>query len=59
MSPAKVLVPLTDKLVTPVTGPLKIAVPVMVKPLEPPVIPVVVTDEPIKARSPLRVTASL
>ena len=29
---AKVLVPLTDKLVTPVTGPLKIAAPVMVRP---------------------------
>ena len=59
MLPAKVLVPLTDKLVTPVTAPLKIAAPVMVKPLEPPVIPLVVIDEPVKVRSPLRVTAPL
>ena len=58
MLPAKVLVPLTDKLVTPLTAPLKIAAPEMVKALVPPVIPLVVTDEPVKVRLPLRVTTS-
>ena len=60
MFPAKVLVLLTDKLVTPVTAPLKMLAPVMVKPLLPPVIPLVVIVVPVKVRSaPLKVTAPL
>ena len=60
MLPAKVLVLLTDKFVTPVTAPLNTAAPVMIKPLLPPVIPLVVMVVPVKVRSaPFKVTAPL
>ena len=56
---AKVLVPLTDKLVTPDTAPLKTPAPVIVKPLPPPVTPLEVMVVAVKVLSPLRVIAPL
>ena len=56
----RVLKPLTDKLVTPVTAPLKTDAPVIVKPCAPPSIPLVVIVLPDNVRSaPLKVRVLL
>ena len=58
MLPAKLLVLLTDKFVTPVTAPLNTPAPVIVKLFVPPVMPLVVMVVPTNVRSPpLKVTA--